>query len=119
MIEIKIKMKKIVTSVAPALLLLGVATLAFATTEQVAPTGPTTVQGLLDILDKVINFVFTGLIIFSVFFVIFAAFQFVTAGGDPAGVLQARQKLIWAAVGIIVALIARALPTVIRSATGL
>ncbi len=112
-------MKKIVTSIAPALLLLGVATLAFATTEQVAPVGPTTVQGLLDVLDKVVNLIFTALVIFSVMFVIFAAFQFVTGGGDPAQVLAARQKLIWAAVGIIVALIARALPTVIRSATGL
>ncbi|MBI4217378.1 MAG: hypothetical protein HY603_01055 [Parcubacteria group bacterium] len=112
-------MKKIVTSVAPALLLLGVATLAFATTEQVAPVGPTTVQELLNVLDKVVNLVFTGLIILSVFFIIFAAFQFVTAGGDPAAIVQARQKLIWAAVGIIVALIARALPVVIRSATGL
>ena len=112
-------MKKIVTSVAPALLLLGVATLAFATTELVAPTGPTTVQGLINVLDNVINLIFTSLIIFSVIFIILAAFQFVTAGGDPAGVLQARQKLIWAAVGIIVALIARALPNVIKTGIGL
>ena len=112
-------MKKIVTSVAPALLLLGVATLAFATTEQTAPVGPQTVNELLAVLDKVINFVFTALVIFSVIFIVLAAFQFVTAGADPAQVLQARQKLIWAAVGIIVALLARALPVVIRAATGL
>ncbi len=108
-------MKKIVTSIAPALLLLGVATVAFAVTEQVAPEGPTTVAALLLVFDKVINLVFTSLIVLAVLFIIFAAFQFITAGGDPAGVLQARQKLIWAAVGIIVALIARALPIVIRA----
>ena len=109
-------MKKIVTSIAPALLLLGVATLAFATAPIDAPTGPTTVQGLLDVLDNVIDLLFTVLIVFSVIFIILAAFQFVTAGGDPAGITQARQKVIWAAVGIVVALIARALPIVIKAA---
>ena len=110
-------MKKIVTSVAPALAVLAVATFVFAQADIVPAPGAsiTTVVQLLVVINKAIDLIFTVLIVFSVIFIITAAFQFVTGGGDPAQVLAARQKLIWAAVGIIVALLARAIPTVIRT----
>ncbi|MBI2641968.1 MAG: hypothetical protein HYW96_00105, partial [Candidatus Wildermuthbacteria bacterium] len=44
-----------------------------------------------------------------------AAFQFVTGGGKPEEVSAARQKLIYAVIGIAIALLARALPLVLRN----
>lgn len=113
-------MKKIAASLAPTLLVLGIAAVAFAIpiTEQKVPTGPTNLQELLNTLDNVINLVFTALIVISIIFIILAAFQFVTAGGDPNGVIMARQKLIWAAVGIIVALLSKSVPVVLKAVLG-
>lgn len=121
-------MKKIAIAAAPAILLLGMATLAFAdiavpggTTEggYTAPVAASNLAELMAITVKVTNVVFTALIVFAIIYIILAAFQFVTAGGDPAAVLQARSKLIYAAVGIIVALLARAIPVVLSAALGL
>ncbi|MDO8655111.1 MAG: hypothetical protein Q7R48_01645 [bacterium] len=118
--------KKIAVSAAPAILFLGMAALAFAQTPggttgggYTAPTGPTTLGGLIDITVLITNLVFTALVVFAIIYIILAGFQFVTAGGDPAAVLQARSKLIYASIGIIVALLARAIPTVLRQALGL
>src|SRR3989344_5212745 len=105
-------MKKIAVSAAPAILLLGMAALAFAQTPgttsgggYVAPAGPTNLTELVAKTVLVTNIVFTALVVFAIIYIILAAFQFVTAGGDPAGVLQARSKLIYAAVGVIIALL--------------
>ena len=108
-------MKKIIASTASAVLLMGIAQVVFAIDPGTAPTGPTNLAGLLVVVDSVINLVFTVLIVFSVIYIIMAAFQFISAGGDVAAVTQARQKLIYAVVGIIVALLARSIPVVIRS----
>jgi hypothetical protein len=108
-------MKKIIISTASALILMGVAQVAFAIVPGNAPTGPQDLPGLLLIVDNIINLIFAALIVFSVIFIVMAAFQFISAGGDLAAVTQARQKLIYAVVGIIVALLAKSLPIVIKS----
>jgi len=68
---------------------------------------------LFDKFNTVANWFFTILIVFSVFMILVAAFQFVTGG--PEGVTEARQKLIWAAVGIVLALLAKGIPALIVS----
>lgn len=69
----------------------------------------------LHIVTVAINWVFTIFVILAIIFVILAAFQFITGGGDAKNIEAARSKLIWAAVGVVVALIARGLPGVIQS----
>jgi hypothetical protein len=59
------------------------------------------------------NWVFTALLVLSVFIIFTAAFQFVTGGSDAAALTGARAKLIWAVVGIGLALLARAIPSVV------
>ena len=54
----------------------------------------------------------------AIVFVILAAFQFLSGGGDPQQIVQARQKLIWAAVAVIVATLSRAIPTVVNNIVG-
>ena len=64
------------------------------------------------------NWIFVVLLLTAVVFILIAAFQFVTGGGDPAQVSQARQKVLWAAVGVVLAVGARAIPEVVRSILG-
>jgi len=82
------------------------------------PSGPTSGTQLLDLVDVATNWIFAIFTVLTIIFVLLAAFQFVTAGGDAEKVGEARQKLIWAAVGIIVALASKGLVPVVRSIVG-
>lgn len=84
------------------------------------PTTPPATTGaqLLTLVDTVTNWVFAIFTVLTIIFVLLAAFQFVTAGGDAEKVGEARQKLIWAVVGIIIALASKGLVPVIRNIVG-
>lgn len=82
------------------------------------PSGPTSGTQLLALIDVVTNWVFAIFVVLTIIFILLAAFQFVTAGGDAAKVGEARQKLIWASVGVIVALAAKGIVPVVRTIVG-
>ena len=64
-------------------------------------------------IGKIVDWMFTILVIASVFVILMAAFQFVTGGDNPENLSKARQKLIWAVVGIGLALLAKGIPALI------
>ena len=74
--------------------------------------------GLLGIVGAATNWLFAIFVVLAVIFVLLAAFQFISAGGEATKLGEARQKLIWAAIGIIIALLAKGLVPVIRSIIG-
>ena len=69
------------------------------------PEGPQSAGEILDLLDLVTDWIFAIAMAVALIYLVLAGFQFVTGGGDPAKVTQARQKLIYAIIGIGVALI--------------
>ncbi len=58
-------------------------------------------------LSSVLNWLFTILIAFAGIMIVVAAFYFVTASGNPETVAKARQFIIYALIGVLVALLAR------------
>jgi hypothetical protein len=82
------------------------------------PAGPQSGEQLMAILGALTNWVFAGFVALAVLMVILAAVQFVTHGGDPEKVSEARKKLIWAAVGVGVALMAKGFVPVIQNILG-
>ena len=70
---------------------------------------------ILGRIQLIANWVFAILLAISLIYLILAAFQFVTGGGDPAQISGARQKLIYALIGIAIALIAAGFPAILRS----
>ena len=82
------------------------------------PIGPQTGAELLVTIDTVTNWIFAGFASLAVVMVLIAAIQFVKAGGNPEKISEARQKLIWAAVGVAVALAAKGFVPVMRSILG-
>lgn len=80
---------------------------------------PDTGADLVSVIDTVTNWIFAVLTILALIYVLLAAFQFVTAGGDAVKVGEARMKLIWAAVGIIIALASKGLVPIIRNIVGI
>ena len=61
---------------------------------------------------------FTFLIVISAFAGLAGAYFYLTAGGDSEKVSRANKTLVYAAVGIVVALAARALPKLIGQLMG-
>ena len=70
---------------------------------------------VLDVVYTVTDWVFFIVLGLAIIFIIVAAINFITAGGSPEKAATARQMLIYAAIGIIVALLAKALPFIIKS----
>jgi len=68
----------------------------------------------LNTVYTVTDWVFFAVMAVAVFYIILAGFKFVTGGDDPAKVTAARQMILYAAVGIVVALLARAIPVMVR-----
>ena len=62
---------------------------------------------VINVLENVVDWLFTVLLIFAAIFIVIAGFQFVTAQGDPEKVKKARDMILYAIIGIVVALLAR------------
>lgn len=75
-------------------------------------------NGVLQSLCTVFAYAFYFLIVIAVIFVIVAAFKYLTAAGDPEKVKSAGTMLLYTAIAIGVALLARAVPLVVASFLG-
>jgi len=78
--------------------------------------GPPAMTGddLIEALQRLTNWLFTILLIVAVIFIIIAGFYFVTAQGDPEKVHRARNFVLWALVGVGVAVASVGLVALVR-----
>lgn len=67
---------------------------------------------------ELVDWLFTGALILTVIFVLLAAIKYITKGSDPKEVSAAHQMLIWAAIGIAVAIMAAVVPGFVASILG-
>ena len=74
---------------------------------------------LMNTIYNVTNWIFLILIAVAVFYVILGAFNFVTAGGNTEQTGAARNYIMYAAIGILVALLAKAVPAIVKLAVGI
>lgn len=77
--------------------------------------GPSTVGGVVDIIRQVVRWVYIIFFIIAVLLIIFAAFTYLTAGGDPEKVAEAKNRLIYATVAIAVAFLAVGFEVIVRN----
>jgi len=70
------------------------------------------------ILCPIAGYMFYILIGLSTIMILYAGFQYITAGGDSEKVGDATKTITYAAVGIAVALIAKAFPNIVASILG-
>ena len=64
---------------------------------------------LLDLMETIVTYMFVILLVLAGIMIIWGAFEFVLSGGDMEKNKNARNKLIWALVGVAVAFAARGL----------
>ncbi len=77
--------------------------------------GPSTVGGLVDIIRQIVRWVYIIFFIIAVLMIIMAAFTYLTAGGDAEKVNTAKNRLLYAAVAIAVALLAVGFEVIVRN----
>jgi len=76
---------------------------------------PDTGKELVERIQLIANWVFAFFLAISLIYIVLGAFQFVTAGGDPTKITEARQKLIFAVIGIAIGLLTLGIPAIIRN----
>jgi len=76
------------------------------------------ITGNAGIICTIINWIFWLLIVLTIIFVLVAAFKYLTAAGDPEKVKSAGSTLLYAAIAVVVALIAKGLPLIVSSFIG-
>jgi hypothetical protein len=65
------------------------------------------------ILGNVINIAFIILMLLAVLFVIWAAFKYLTSGGNPENVEIAQRMLMYAVIAIVIGLLAESVPMIV------
>ena len=87
----------------------------------IGPAEAAPVSSFEDVLGRLNVFIgwFQALLfIVAVIFILYAAFLFLTSAGDPGKVDTARKIILWAAVGIGVALLAFSVSPIVRQLLG-
>ena len=85
------------------------------------PATPTWTCGaccLLDTIFTVTDWIFYIALAVAIIFIVLGAFTIITAGGSPEKVTSGRNYILYAVVGLIVGLAARALPAIARAIIG-
>ena len=66
----------------------------------------------------VTDWVFLFLILIVILLVIWGAYGIMMSSGDPKLVAEGRNKILYAAIGLLVALVARAVPSIVKAILG-
>ena len=73
---------------------------------------------LLNSLYSVINWIFFFFLAIAILIGVLAGYMFMTAAGDPGKVEKARNLLMYMIIGLIVAAVAKVIPTLVRTVVG-
>ncbi|MDP3982095.1 MAG: hypothetical protein Q8P70_00890, partial [bacterium] len=79
----------------------------------------TDVGGLIGAVERILNIVFAVLLVVVVVMLVWGSIEFVTSAGEEKAVSGARSKMMYAVIGLVLALIAAGIPPLIRSIVGI
>lgn len=107
-----IKNKKVLAAIFAVLLVFSAGTV-FA--QYVAPQKDI---NIIEILNRIINWMYGLLLILAGAFILYAAFLYLTSGGDPKAVGTAKNYILYTVVAIAVAFFARAIVYIVQQLLG-
>jgi len=70
---------------------------------------------LLNVINRVFDWVFVFIIALVGVMIVVGAFNIITAGGEPGKVTTGRNFILYALIGMVVALFARAIPSIVAA----
>lgn len=82
---------------------------------QLAQAAAPDVIEVIPALENITGLLFNVLIVVASLFIVAAAFHFVTAAGEPEKISKARDYVLYALVGVVVALLATGLVSLIET----
>jgi hypothetical protein len=82
------------------------------------PAPITTVQQILDLIDKVLTWFARIFWIFAIGAVFYSAFLFLTASGNPERVKKAKNQLLYAVIAMAIGILAWGAPKLIENVLG-
>lgn len=78
-----------------------------------------TVSGVFEFACTLFYWLFVALIFAAVVFILWSAFDYLTAGGDGKKVNEAGKKLLYAVIAVVVALVANEVPWLAANLSGM
>lgn len=73
---------------------------------------------VMDVLSNIVDWLFSILLVFAAIMIVIAAYMFVTAAGNPETVTKARHFVVYALVGVAIALASRGLVALVSKIVG-
>jgi len=105
-------MKRIILS----LILVGLLVLPAVSLAQAPRSAPTV--SVIKVLDNIVDWLFSILLIIAVIWLIVAGYYFITAQGDPERIAKARNMVLYALIGVLIAFLARGLVLLVERIVG-
>ncbi len=85
----------------------------------VPPSPPFTgVDDITIVAHEIVNWLFWGLIVLSIVMFLVGGYRYVTSGGEPEKISGANKTLRYAAIAVVIAIVAAGVPTIIGSFFG-
>ena len=78
----------------------------------------TSIGDIMRIVETAVNWAFSLLLILAVLFIFYSAWIYMTAGGELEAVTRAKKNLLYAVIGIVIALLARSIIALVRNFLG-
>jgi hypothetical protein len=72
----------------------------------------------MNTINTLVDYIFIFIVTVVMIFVMLGAFSILTAAGDPEKITSGRNYIIYAAVGMAVAFLARAVPALVKAILG-
>lgn len=73
---------------------------------------------VMDTVYTVTDWIFVAVVVIVIIFILWGAYNLLTSQADPAKIKLGRDQIMYAAIGMIVALLAKAIPLIVRSVLG-
>jgi heme O synthase-like polyprenyltransferase len=87
-------------------IILSVAILPFTTFLVANAAVPQTPSDVLNLVQKVVGWIYTAFFVVAVLYILLAAFKFLRGADNPQNVEEAKKRLLYAVIAIVVALVA-------------
>ncbi len=83
-----------------------------------AVTAPEDINDVWTLMCTFFGWIFMGIMFVAVVYIVIAAYTYITANGDPKKVDKANHMLLYAVIGVVVAVLARNIPKIAASIVG-
>jgi hypothetical protein len=94
--------------------LLGIIIPAFSVNAQVVIRNPLQAQNFQQLIEAIINIIYTIGIYLAIIMILIAGFYYITAQGEPAKIQTAKQIIIYTIIGLLIIISAKGIVTVFR-----